>query len=160
MSIVKISGILASPNLSVRSTRLYFPVSAFTQVSKEGVAEAKITEPCSIEALITAISRAEYNTPSSCLYDVSCSSSTTINPKFLNGRYKDDLAPTTTCALASATMRQQRLFSVIVTPECHCAGFWPNRFFSLSKNSTVRAISGIRINACLPNNKHSATASK
>ena len=119
MSIAKISGILASPNLSVRSTRLYLPISAFAQVSKEGVADAKTTEACSIEALITAISRAEYSTPSSCLYDISCSSSTTIKPKFLNGRYRDDLAPTTTCALASATIRQQRLFSVIVTPECH-----------------------------------------
>ena len=140
--------------------RLYFPPSALAQVSKEGVADAKITAPISIEALITAISRAEYNAPSSCLYDVSCSSSTTINPKFLNGRYKDERAPTTTWALSSPTIRQHRLFSVIVTPECHCAGFSPNRFFNLSINSTVRAISGIKINACFPNDKHSETASR
>ena len=36
---------------------------------------------------------------SCCLYDVSCSSSTIINPRSLNGRKTEDLAPTISLAV-------------------------------------------------------------
>ena len=63
-------------------------------VSKEGIDVDNKIGIFSIEALEIAMSLALYLIPSSCLYEASCSSSTTINPRFLKGRNKADLAPT------------------------------------------------------------------
>ena len=48
-----------------------------------------------MDAREIAISLALYLMPSSCLYEESCSSSTTIKPRSLNGKNSEDLAPTT-----------------------------------------------------------------
>ena len=75
--------------------RLYFLFLTLLNVSNEGIEVDSKIGIFSIDALEIAISLALYLIPSSCLYEESCSSSTTINPKFLNGKNNDDLAPTT-----------------------------------------------------------------
>ena len=67
ISIAAISGSSEAPNRAARLIRAYLPASALTQVSKEGVAEANTTCAEAKDARSTAISRAEYITPSSCL---------------------------------------------------------------------------------------------
>ena len=62
-------------------------------VSIDGVAELRIIGQLEFFALIIAKSLAFIINLSSCLYDGSCSSSTTIIPKFLNGRNKEDRVP-------------------------------------------------------------------
>src|SRR5690606_32076194 len=91
------------------STKPYLPSFAFKKDSKEGVADPKSVFAPWIRAIMIAESRALYlGAGSNCLKEVSCSSSTTINPKFLNGRNNEDLAPTIICAfgLASKTFFQ------------------------------------------------------
>jgi len=58
MSIARIRGISAAPKRAPRSMRAYFPVSAFTQLSRLGVAEASTTCAEHSEARSTAMSRA------------------------------------------------------------------------------------------------------
>ena len=50
--------------------------------------------------------------------------------------------------------------ALVMTDECHSAGFSPNLFLTRSKNSEVRAISGKRTKICSPFLKASATASR
>ena len=160
MSIAPICGITAGPKRDVNSTRVYLPASALAQLSNDGVAEARTTCAPQIDARSTAMSRALYSTPSSCLYEVSCSSSTTIKPRFWNGKNSADRAPITTCACPCPTIRQIRRRSVIVAPECHSAGFAPNRACTRCKNCSVSAISGSSTNACRPDFNAAATASR
>ena len=58
MSIACICGSSAAPKREVRSIRAYFPLSALTQVSRHGVAEARITCASVMDARSTAMSRA------------------------------------------------------------------------------------------------------
>ena len=67
MSIAVIDGNVAPPYLHSKLTPKYLPFLAFTQLSKEGVAEASTTLAVDSEPLKTAISLALYKTPSSCL---------------------------------------------------------------------------------------------
>ncbi len=57
-STARISGSVATPKRSGRSSRAYFPAAAFAQLSRLGVAEASTTAACSIDARSTAMSRA------------------------------------------------------------------------------------------------------
>ena len=67
MSTVTISGRTAGPNLEGRSTRSYLPDRALVQVSSDGVADERITVALDEDARSTAMSRALYWIPSSCL---------------------------------------------------------------------------------------------
>ena len=67
MSIARIWGSSAAPKREPKSSRRYFPASTFAQLSRLGVAEAKTTAQPAIAARSTAMSRAWYKTPSSCL---------------------------------------------------------------------------------------------
>ena len=81
-------------------------------------------------------------------------------PQVRNGRNKAERAPTTSPASPSAAIFHKRRRSVIVTPECHSAGFAPNRASTRVRNSAVSAISGNSTSACRPARRHSATASR
>ena len=64
-------------------------------LSTEGVAEARSVGILFSLALYMAISLAEYLNLSACLKEASCSSSTTITPKFFIGIKTLDLVPIT-----------------------------------------------------------------
>jgi hypothetical protein len=72
-----------------------FPDSAFLQLSREGVALPRTHTAPSRWALRTARSRAWYRGASDCLYDPSCSSSTTMAPSSGSGAKSAERAPTT-----------------------------------------------------------------
>ena len=84
------------------------------------------------------------------MYDPSCSSSTTIVPKFLNGKNNDDLAPITILIFPWITPFQIIDLFFLVVPECQIAGSDPKNSLNLLLNWFVKAISGIRINAWKP----------
>ena len=91
-----ILGISIFPYLSFNSTYPYFSCFALKEDSIDGVAEPKITfELFSLERYIAESLALYLGEGSCCLYEISCSSSTIINPRFLKGRKIDDLAPTT-----------------------------------------------------------------
>ena len=114
----------------------------------------------SIEALAIAISRAWYIIPSSCLYDGSCSSSSTIRPKFLNGNVKEERAPITKFKLPFMIACQIFLLLFIPIFECQIEGENPKNSINLSLNWLVKNISGNKIKTCLPEFKISFTLSK
>ena len=62
---------------------------------------------------------------------MSCSSSTIITPRFLKGKSKDDLAPTTNFILLFAIPFQIILLFFGVILECHIAGSNPKKFENL-----------------------------
>jgi len=82
------------------------------------------------------------------LYEVSCSSSTTITPNFLNGRSNADRAPTTNFILLSFIPFQIILLFFGVIFECHIAGSKPKNSSNLNLKSFVKKISGSKTNAC------------
>src|SRR6516164_6307700 len=61
-------------------------------------------------------------TPSSCLKEASCSSSTMMRPRSGKGRNSAERAPTTSATWPSATPRQVSRRSAWPRSECHCAG--------------------------------------
>ena len=79
---------------------------------------------------------------------MSCSSSTIIIPRFLNGSNKDDLAPTTNLILLLIIPFQIILLFFGVIFECHIAGSKPKKSTNLYLNSFVKKISGSKTKAC------------
>ena len=88
---------------------------------------------------------------------LSCSSSTTINPKSGNGRNNAERAPTTTFAAPVATARYVARRTAGVSSECHTAGIAPKRAKKRCRNCTDSAISGNSTSAWLPAPSASAT---
>ena len=95
------------------------------------------------------MSLALYDTPSSCLKDWSCSSSTIIIPNFSKGKKRDDLAPM--IAFIFPLLKPFHIFFLFfgVTPECQIAGLKPKKSMNFFSNSPVKPISGNKIIACL-----------
>ena len=83
------------------------------------------------------------------MYEVSCSSSTIITPRFLKGKSKDDLAPTTNFILLFIIPFQIILLFLGVILECQIAGSNPKKSENLDLNSLVKNISGCKTKACL-----------
>ena len=83
------------------------------------------------------------------MYDASCSSSTIISPKFLNGKNNEDLAPITILILFFVIDCHISLFLLKLIFECQIAGSYPKKSLNLFLNCVVRNISGINIKACL-----------
>ena len=126
----------------------------------EGTAVIKLTGMFSNDALEIAISRALYVTPSSCLKDWSCSSSTIIIPNFLNGKNKEDLAPMTTLISPQEIPLQIISFFFLEIPECQIAGLNPKYSENFCSNWLVKPISGKRINDWKPFSIKDFNASK
>ena len=103
-------------------------------VSIEGIDVTKFIGMFSSEALVIAMSLALYETPSSCLYDTSCSSSTTIIPKFLKGKKRDDLAPIAILILPSVIPFQIIDLFFLEVSECQIAGSEPKNSLNLLLN--------------------------
>ena len=70
-----------------------------------------------------------------------------------SGRYGGSIAPLCAC-------RQARRFRPAATSECHSVGITPNRSRNRCFQAADRAISGNRINTCLPASIVRLTASK
>jgi len=147
--------------LSLILTNPILPILALYQLSKLGVALPKIRLALWLSAKTKLISLAWYlGFRSCCLYDGSCSSSTTINPKFLNGKNNAERGPTIMQEASSCSHKSTNLFH-ISTRSCRLNLLWytkifsPKYFCNLLTKYVVRLISGKRYNTCLPASKYS-----
>ena len=89
----------------------------FCKLSRLGVADPKIIGIFSSRALIIAMSLAEYLNPSCCLNELSCSSSTTIIPRFAKGVNTEDRVPINMPTVPSLASFHAVKRSVSVKPE-------------------------------------------
>ena len=160
MSIASTAGSCAPPCRAVSVRRWYRPASTLLRVSRLGVADTNTAGAPLSRARTTAMSRAWYVTPSSCLNAVSCSSSTTIRPKSGNGRNRAERAPTTMGAVPSATARQVCRRVRDDRSECQTAGAAWNRAVQRSSHCAPNAISGSSTRAWRPDATQAATASR
>ena len=91
---------------------------------------------------------------------MSCSSSTTIKPKFLKGRNREDLAPIINFESPVNISCQISFLLPLDKFECHITGLIPKRDSILLKRSAVKEISGNNINDCFFLLRDFSTASK
>ena len=110
-------GNFAFPALFLRVRYLYLLFTCWLKLSNDGVAEPRIIGILKFFALMTARSLAEYLKPSCCLYEISCSSSTTINPRFLKGAKMADLVPRIILVFDSCIFFHVMNLSFSVKPE-------------------------------------------
>ena len=127
------------------SDKRYLPFFALYRVSNAGVADPNTHAHPHNLARRTAISLPLYRGFLSCLYAVSCSSSTIISRRFFTGANTQLRAPTTTRASPRARARQasslcqsDRLLCQATSPQS------PRRLLSLPTVCGVSAISGTR----------------
>ena len=73
-----------------------------------------------------------------------------INPNFLNGKNRDDLAPITTLIFPSLTPLQIISFFFLLIPECQTAGLIPKNSINFCSNCPVNPISGNKIKPWKP----------
>ena len=109
------SGILLT--LWLIETFLYLSFLQLNIVSTEGVAELRITGQLEYFALTIAKSLVLIIIFSSCLYDVSCSSSTIIKRRLEKGRKIAERVPTITSGLPSIANLQIFFLSEILIEE-------------------------------------------
>src|ERR1700729_1061145 len=125
-------------------------LSAGLEVSIDGVAEPKITGTSALRARMTARSRAEYRKPSCCLYEGSCSSSTTIKLSRGSDVNTAERVPMTIRAAPLCAARHASRRSLSVRPEWTTATPALKRRRKRSTSCGVRAISGTSTSAWPP----------
>ena len=130
------------PMRSGRLRRRNFPAWALDQLSREGVAEPRTHTASRAAARTTARSRAWYRGASDCLYEPSCSSSTTMAPRSLTGAKRADRAPTATVFSPAWSCRQASYRSPLESPEWSTATSSPKWARKRRTVWGVREISG------------------
>ncbi len=99
-------------------------------------------------ANIMAKSRAWYLKPFSCFNELSCSSSTIIKPKFLNGENKEERVPTSILSLSVLQLNHTVARCLSAISECKQYTPSPKRSRNRLNNCGVRPISGTNSNIC------------
>ena len=132
------------------TTRVYRALVALWLLSSDGVAEPSTTRAPAFRPRTTATSRPWYRGVSSCLNELSCSSSTMISPSWCRGANTADRVPTTTDTSPRRMRNHWSERSPSDRPLCCTATRSPNASRNAPATAGVRAISGTSTSTDLP----------
>ena len=126
VSIISISESSVPWYLSVSSTSTCLPQAQLYCSSREGVAEPDMIPHLWIADIIRAVSRPLYlGAGESCLYELSCSSSTIMSPRSWWGRNTEERVPRTTYPLPLRTASAVLLLLAAVSAEWNTSSLSP-----------------------------------